>query len=268
MGRLRCCATALLPRGWQPARLCQGCAGRHRAEARRGGEAAGHLGAGRASLHRVSRPAERRERPRPQHAGLAAHPSENEREVRMHQYGEIVDRSADTMKRLIRDLLETQQIERGQLSITRCPKRWCPSSAKRSIRSRQWRSRSLSGSRRTSTRPAVLRSAIANASFRCCTTSWAMRSSSCPMAVASSWRPRRAILKCDSRSGTTGLGYSLKTCLTSSTATGKPSRTSCGGVPGWDSTRRFRSSSEARRSACARTASWSRRSSTRRTGSP
>jgi PAS domain S-box-containing protein len=51
---------------------------------------------------------------------------ESEREARMHQYGEIVDRSADTMKRLIRDLLDTQQIERGQLSITRRPEEVVP----------------------------------------------------------------------------------------------------------------------------------------------
>ena len=41
----------------------------------------------------------------------------NEREARMRGYGQIVDRSAESMKRLIRDLLDLRQIEGGGFSI-------------------------------------------------------------------------------------------------------------------------------------------------------
>lgn len=41
----------------------------------------------------------------------------NPREARMHGYGQIVGRSADTMRRLIGDLLDVQQMELGQFSI-------------------------------------------------------------------------------------------------------------------------------------------------------
>jgi PAS domain S-box-containing protein len=41
----------------------------------------------------------------------------NEREARLYGYGQIVGRSADTMKRLIQDLLDLQRIEQGRFSI-------------------------------------------------------------------------------------------------------------------------------------------------------
>ena len=44
-------------------------------------------------------------------------PASNEHEMRMHQYGRVVARSADTMGRLIRDLLDVQQIEQGRFRI-------------------------------------------------------------------------------------------------------------------------------------------------------
>ncbi len=49
-----------------------------------------------------------------------------DRETRMHGYGQIVDRSTDTMKRLIQDLLDLQRIERGQFSIEARPEEVAP----------------------------------------------------------------------------------------------------------------------------------------------
>jgi PAS domain S-box-containing protein len=47
---------------------------------------------------------------------LRVHPA-SASETRMHGYGQVVGRSADTMKRLIRDLIDVQHIERGRFSI-------------------------------------------------------------------------------------------------------------------------------------------------------
>jgi PAS domain S-box-containing protein len=48
-------------------------------------------------------------------------PASNEHEMRMRHYGLIVGRSADTMSRLIRDLLDVQQIEQGRFRIDTRP---------------------------------------------------------------------------------------------------------------------------------------------------
>jgi len=53
-------------------------------------------------------------------------PASSERETRMRHYGQIVGRSADTMSRLIRDLLDIQQIEMGRFSIDPQPQRVIP----------------------------------------------------------------------------------------------------------------------------------------------
>jgi hypothetical protein len=47
---------------------------------------------------------------------LRVHPA-NEREARMRGHGQVVGRSVDTMRRLIRDLLDVQEIELGRFSI-------------------------------------------------------------------------------------------------------------------------------------------------------
>jgi signal transduction histidine kinase len=44
----------------------------------------------------------------------------------MHHYGQVVDRSTDTMKRLIQDLLDLQRIERGQFSVEPRPVELAP----------------------------------------------------------------------------------------------------------------------------------------------